>query len=117
MQPSFCFITGKSYKMNNYGLIRTAAAVPVVKVADTRHNTGEICRMMEEAYAAKASLVVFPELCIFRPTRLRRMAVLRQHALVGFRAVSSRIGEVVMPTTTSTSTILEYQSHNNDQEI
>jgi NAD+ synthase (glutamine-hydrolysing) len=89
MQPSFCFITGKSYKMNNYGLIRTAAAVPVVKVADTRHNTGEICRMMEEAYAAKASLVVFPELCITGATcgDLYRQTMLAKGAEEGVKEI------------------------------
>ena len=49
--------------MKNYGLIRTAAAVPVVKVADTGHNAESICTLAEKAYENKASIVVFPELC------------------------------------------------------
>ena len=47
--------------MKNYGLIRTAAAVPVVKVADTGHNAESICTLAEKAYENKASIVVFPE--------------------------------------------------------
>ena len=50
--------------MNNFGLIRTAAAVPAVKVADTRHNSQEICRMIEEAWESKVSILVFPELSV-----------------------------------------------------
>ena len=50
--------------MNNYGFIRTAAAVPAVKLADTRANTEEICRLIEEAEAKEVSLIVFPELSI-----------------------------------------------------
>ena len=49
--------------MKNYGLIRTAAAVPVVKVADTGYNAESICTLAEKAYENKASIVVFPELC------------------------------------------------------
>ena len=50
--------------MNNYGFIRVAAAVPTVKVADTRFNTEEICRLASEAFEKKVSLVVFPELSV-----------------------------------------------------
>ena len=50
--------------MNSYGLIRAAAAVPVVKVADVKHNTAEICRLAGEAFDKEASLVVFPELSL-----------------------------------------------------
>ena len=49
--------------MKNYGLIRTAAAVPAVKVADCRHNAESICTLAEKAHENKASIVVFPELC------------------------------------------------------
>ena len=48
--------------MKNYGFIRTAAAVPTVKVADTAYNTAEICRLAGEAFDKEVSLVVFPEL-------------------------------------------------------
>ncbi len=50
--------------MKNYGFIRTAAAVPVVKLADVRHNTAEICRLAGEAFSKEVSLIVFPELSL-----------------------------------------------------
>ena len=50
--------------MKTYGFIRTAAAVPVVKVADVAHNVAEICRLCEEASDKEVSLVVFPELSL-----------------------------------------------------
>ena len=50
--------------MSNYGFIRTAAAVPAIKLADTKANTAEICRLIEEAASKEVSLVVFPELSI-----------------------------------------------------
>ncbi len=50
--------------MKNYGFIRTAAAVPVVKVADIQHNTEEICRLAGDACTQEVSLVVFPELSL-----------------------------------------------------
>ena len=50
--------------MKSYGFIRVAAAVPAVRVADTEANVAEICRMTGEAEAAKASIVVFPELAV-----------------------------------------------------
>ena len=50
--------------MKNYGLIRTAAAIPAVRVADTKYNTGEICALAGKAYERHVSLVVFPEMCV-----------------------------------------------------
>ncbi len=50
--------------MNNYGFIRTAAAVPAVKVADVEYNTAEICRLAGEAFENEVSLVAFPELSL-----------------------------------------------------
>ncbi len=50
--------------MNNFGFLRVAAAVPVVKVASVSHNTEEICRLTAEAAAKEASVVVFPELSV-----------------------------------------------------
>ena len=50
--------------MKSYGFIRVAATVPAVRVADTEANVAEICRMTGEAEAAKASVVVFPELAV-----------------------------------------------------
>ena len=50
--------------MNNFGFLRVAAAVPVVKVASVSHNTEEICRLAAEASAKEVSVVVFPELSV-----------------------------------------------------
>ncbi|MBE6232193.1 MAG: NAD(+) synthase [Bacteroidales bacterium] len=50
--------------MKDYGFIRTAAAVPEVKIADTRHNGAEICRLAEIAADNKVSIIVFPELSL-----------------------------------------------------
>ncbi len=50
--------------MKNYGFIRTAAAVPVVRVADVSHNVTEICRLAGEAFSKEVSLLVFPELSV-----------------------------------------------------
>ncbi len=50
--------------MKNYGFIRAAAAVPAVKIADTKHNTAEICRLAQEAFDNGASIVAFPELSV-----------------------------------------------------
>ena len=50
--------------MKNYGFIRTAAAVPVVKVADVAHNVDQICRLASDAAEKEVSLIVFPELSV-----------------------------------------------------
>ena len=50
--------------MKNYGFIRTAAAVPAVRIADTEYNAAEICRLAGEAFDKEVSLVVFPELSL-----------------------------------------------------
>ena len=46
------------------GFIKVAALTPKVTVADTQANRKEICRMMDEAEAKGAKILVFPELCI-----------------------------------------------------
>ena len=51
-------------KMKNYGFIRTAAAVPSVRIADIAFNTEEICSLIGKAQESQVSLVVFPELSI-----------------------------------------------------
>ncbi len=50
--------------MKDYGLIRTAAATPSVRVADTSFNTEEVCALAAKAYENQTSIVVFPEMCI-----------------------------------------------------
>ena len=50
--------------MPQLGLIRVAAVTPVMKVADTAFNSGEIIRCTSEAGSNGASVIVLPELCI-----------------------------------------------------
>lgn len=45
-----------------YGFINVAAAVPAVKVADTRYNVEETLRMVVEADAQGVEIICFPEL-------------------------------------------------------
>ena len=47
-----------------HGFIKVAALTPKVTVADTQANRKEICRLMDEAEAKGAKILVFPELCI-----------------------------------------------------
>lgn len=47
-----------------YGFIRTAAAVPKLKVADCIYNTDEILNIIEEAYKKDVKILAFPELSI-----------------------------------------------------
>lgn len=44
--------------------IRIACAVPAVRVGDVKKNTEDICRFIAQADAAKADVVVFPELAM-----------------------------------------------------
>ncbi len=48
----------------NYGFVRAAAAVPMLKVADCEYNTGEIIKISKEAEKLGAQFVVFPELAV-----------------------------------------------------
>jgi NAD+ synthase (glutamine-hydrolysing) len=75
--------------MNNYGFIRVAAAVPTVKVADTRFNTEEICKLASEAFERKVSLVVFPELSVTGATcgDIFRQSLLLKEAEKGVSAI------------------------------
>ena len=47
-----------------YGLVRVAAAVPKLAVADTSYNTQEIIQLIYEANKKDVKILVFPELCI-----------------------------------------------------
>lgn len=47
-----------------YSFLRTAAAAPMLKVADCNYNTEEIIRLIFKAYDNKTDVIVFPELCI-----------------------------------------------------
>ncbi|MCD7835104.1 MAG: NAD(+) synthase [Lachnospiraceae bacterium] len=46
------------------GFIKTAAATPVIKVADTEYNAEAVCEKLRECYAHGAKVIVFPELCL-----------------------------------------------------
>lgn len=47
-----------------YGFVRCASAVPKLKVADCKYNTGEIIKLINAASQKDVELLVFPELCI-----------------------------------------------------
>jgi len=47
-----------------YGFIKTAAASPKIKVADTQHNATVIIKSIHEAYKHGARIIVLPELCL-----------------------------------------------------
>ena len=55
---------GKIDTMNNFGFIKVAAAIPLVKVADCEYNSGQIIQMMEQAAQKGVRVVVFPELSV-----------------------------------------------------
>ena len=46
------------------GYIKAAAVTPDIKVADTKYNTKNICKKIEECSKNGAKIIVFPELCI-----------------------------------------------------
>ncbi|HQB27528.1 MAG TPA: NAD(+) synthase [Paludibacter sp.] len=48
----------------NYGFVRVAAAVPVVKIADCSFNSLQVSLLMEQAEKEKAEIISFPELSI-----------------------------------------------------
>jgi len=48
----------------NLGLVRTAAAAPVLKVHAPEGNAAEIISLIRQAEKAETGIVVFPELCI-----------------------------------------------------
>ena len=48
--------------MNTFGFVRVAAAVPVLKLADTRVNAERTIALMERAEGQDVSVVVFPEM-------------------------------------------------------
>ena len=47
-----------------HGFIRVAAATPVIKVADCKHNANRIIDMIDKAKLQEVNLLVFPELSI-----------------------------------------------------
>jgi NAD+ synthase (glutamine-hydrolysing) len=75
--------------MKSYGFIRTAAAVPLTRVADTAYNTDNICMLASKAAEMLVSLVVFPELSITGSTcgDLFRQSMLTKGAEEGVRKI------------------------------
>ncbi|MCM1005031.1 MAG: NAD(+) synthase [Prevotella sp.] len=50
--------------MQNYGFLRVGAAVPNISIANVQANINEVFRLMENAAASSASVLVLPELCV-----------------------------------------------------
>lgn len=50
--------------MKDLGYIRTACAVPVIKVGDCAANADAVLALCAEAWEKQAGIVVFPELCV-----------------------------------------------------
>jgi len=50
--------------MQNFGFIKVASAIPVVKIADCKHNTAQILSLIKKAENEKIQIVCFPELSI-----------------------------------------------------
>ena len=47
-----------------YGFVRCASAVPKLRVADCKYNTGEIIKLISAAAQKDVELLAFPELCV-----------------------------------------------------
>ena len=47
-----------------HGFVKTAAATPDIRVADTAYNQEKICECILEAERLRAKILVFPELCV-----------------------------------------------------
>ncbi|MCQ4635780.1 NAD(+) synthase [Anaerovorax odorimutans] len=50
--------------MKHLGLVRVGAAVPALKVANTKYNTQQILALLEQAEMERTGFLVFPELAI-----------------------------------------------------
>ncbi|MBR5014507.1 MAG: NAD(+) synthase, partial [Bacteroidales bacterium] len=72
------------------GFVRVASAIPKVKVADCRYNVVEINRLIQEAAASDAQIVVFPELSITGYTcgDLFFQGALQEDALLGMLEIA-----------------------------
>ena len=46
----------------NFGFVRVAAAVPMIRVADCQYNAQEVKRQIEEAVEQGVEVICFPEL-------------------------------------------------------
>ena len=54
--------SGPFFNLYNHNFVRVAAAIPLVRVANTAFNAAQTISLMEEASRRKAVLVAFPEL-------------------------------------------------------
>ena len=77
--------------MKDYGFVRTAAAVPAVRIADIQANVDAICGMIDLACSKEVSLAVFPELCVTGYTcgDLFGQDILAEKAEDGIRAIAA----------------------------
>ena len=50
--------------MNNFGFVRVAAAVPVIRLADCFHNVKEMKSLIDEAIEEGVEIISFPELSV-----------------------------------------------------
>ena len=71
------------------GFIKVAAVTPQIRVADVAYNTGEVIRLLQEAAAGGAEIIVFPELVLTAYTcnDLFLQSTLLQEAREGLRQV------------------------------
>jgi len=51
-------------EMKNFGFIKVASAIPIVKIADCKHNTAQILSLVKKAEKDNVQIVCFPELSI-----------------------------------------------------
>lgn len=79
-----------------YGLVRVAAAVPRVKVADVDYNVAEILRLCEQAAAERVQFLVFPELCVtgYTCADLFHQKQLQRAALDGLRLLLAKTAQL-----------------------
>lgn len=79
-----------------HGFIKTAAATPKIKVADTKFNTNAIIDKITEAYGRGARIIVLPELCITGYTcqDLFAQELLLEGALDGLRTIKEAVKDM-----------------------
>ncbi len=53
-----------TFSLASMGYVRTAVAVPELRVADVEFNTKHIIDLMDQAVGRKVQIILFPELCI-----------------------------------------------------
>ncbi len=79
-----------------HGFVKAAAVTPQIKVADTVYNAEQIILGIEEAAAAGAKIIVFPELCITGYTcgDLFLQGLLLRKAQEGLLMIAGRTREI-----------------------